>query len=273
MRRRAAIDQREPPPPRAQPDSREQPAVPSPTRRGIAIDGNKVWVSELTGIILVGVLLIALLSVTSVIIRNEQAIQKHDRKIDALKAEKINTARSIEIMRERLRIVELLNAVVGKRTSPEMVYKLADLVYTNSRQYGYSPELLLAVIAVESRFNPEALGRYRSGALSGALGLMQIKYPTALEVAKVLGIEGLKPKDLMDPEINMILGTAYLTTLISRFRSFKLGILAYNLGPGTVRGTLRRNEQLPMRYYEKVLAQYYRLKALGEQIGADDENY
>jgi len=95
---------------------------------------------------------------------------------------------------------------------------------------------------------------------------MQLKYPTALSVAKMLGIEGLKRQDLMDPETNIILGTAYLTTLISRFKSFKLGIIAYNLGPGTVRSTLSRREALPMRYYEKVLAQYYMLKKMGEEL-------
>jgi soluble lytic murein transglycosylase-like protein len=183
-----------------------------------------------------------------------------------MRAEKINLTRDIEAMREKDRLVKLMNAVVGSKTQPSTVLQLADLVYKNSRQYGYNPELLLAVIAVESQFNPEALGRYKSGTLSGALGLMQVKYVTARAMANTLGMEGITPGDLLDPEINLILGTAYLTMLVSRFKSFKLGLLAYNLGPTTVRGSLARNEKLPMRYYEKVLAQYYKLKALGAEL-------
>jgi len=246
-------------------------AAPSPTRRAVAISGNKIWVSEPVAIILICALLIPLVYITVIIIRNEHDIQEAESQITALKSEKITLTHQIESMRERDRLVRLLNEVLGKRAKPETVYKLADLVYTNSRQYGYSPELLLAVIAVESRFNPEALGRYRSGSLSGALGLMQIKYPTALDVAKVLKIEGLKSSDLLEPEMNVILGTAYLTILITRFKSFKLGIMAYNLGQGTVRRTLARNEQLPTQYYEKVLTQYYRLKALGAQLDEKDD--
>jgi soluble lytic murein transglycosylase-like protein len=231
--------------------------------------GKKIWVSELASIAIICVLLAALLSVSLVIIRNERAIHDADRRIAELRAEKINLARDIEAMREKDRLIKLMNAVVGGKTTPATVQKLADLVYKNSRQYGYAPELLLAVIAVESHFNPEALGRYRSGTLSGALGLMQIKYVTARTMANMLGMEGIEPDDLLDPEINMILGTAYLTTLVSRFKSFKLGLLAYNLGPTTVRGSLARNEKLPMRYYEKVLAQYYKLKALGVETAED----
>ncbi|MCL2183533.1 MAG: lytic transglycosylase domain-containing protein [Chitinispirillia bacterium] len=258
-------------------DTGEQPAAPDQagkrgqqapraTKRWVAVNGQRVWVSELTGIVLVCILLAALAYVTLTIISNEHTIDEQSREIIALQTEKISMSRSIETMRERLRIIELLKVVIGRKASPGLVYKLADLVYTNSHQYGYSPELLLGVIAVESRFDPGALGRYRSGTLSGAVGLMQLKYPTALDMAKVLGIEGLKPEDLTDPETNIILGTAYLTTLISWFKNFEVGIMAYNLGPGTVRGLRRRGEQLPMEYYEKILVQYYRLKALGEQM-------
>ncbi|MCL2220250.1 MAG: transglycosylase SLT domain-containing protein [Chitinispirillia bacterium] len=249
-----------------QPGAGPQQAAASSARHGIAIEGNRIWMSELTCIILVCILIVALFSMTAVIIHNEHTIHKHDDKIAQFEMEKISVTRDVNIMKERLRIVELLKVVIGRKSHPEWVYKLADLVYTNSLQYGYSPELLLGLIAVESKYDPEALGRYRSGALSDAVGLMQIKYPTALDMAKVLGIEGLKPEDLMNPEMNIILGTAYLTTLISWFKDFKVGVMAYNLGPGTVRGVLRRNETLPIEYYEKILVQYYRLKALGEQI-------
>jgi soluble lytic murein transglycosylase len=238
----------------------------TPRRPGIRFAGNKIWFSELASIMFVCALLASLLSVSFVIFKNGLAIQDLDREIAGIKAENHNAANRIEEMREMLRLVSLLDIVIGHKVQGPAVHQLAGLIYKNSVQYGYNPELLLAVIAVESRFDPGALGRYRSGTLSGALGLMQIKYETAREMANMLGMEGLKRQDLFNPEINVILGTAYLTTLITRFKSFQLGIIAYNLGPGTVRSTLSRKEALPMKYYEKVLVQYYRLKDIGDGL-------
>ncbi|MDR0305771.1 MAG: transglycosylase SLT domain-containing protein [Chitinispirillales bacterium] len=231
---------------------------------GIMFVGNKVWISELFSIVFICFLLIILLSISFIISRNAIAIHNLDKEIAVLKTEKVNSDHYIKGLREKNRLFKLMSAAAGKKVSEPIVRQLTDLVYQNSLQYGYNPELLLAVIHVESRFDPRALGRYRSGNLSGALGLMQVKYETALDVAKPLGIKNLKPEDLFDPEINLVLGTAYLTQLITRFKSFKLGILAYNLGPGTVRSTLSRKEQLPTRYYEKVLAQYYKLREMGK---------
>jgi soluble lytic murein transglycosylase-like protein len=232
----------------------------------IAFVGSKIWVSELTSIVLVCALLAALLPVTLVILRNEFTMSALDYDIAAAKAQKINMAHELAVMREKQRLVRLLDEVAEHKISSETIYRISDLIYQNSRQFGYSPELLLAVMSVESRFDPKAMGRYRGGGLSGAIGIMQIKYETAAETAKTLGMEKITRQDLLDPEINMILGTAYLMTLITRFNSFKLGILAYNLGPGTVRGSLARNEALPMRYYEKVLKQYYRLKEMEKNM-------
>ncbi|MFP4014407.1 MAG: transglycosylase SLT domain-containing protein, partial [Chitinispirillaceae bacterium] len=237
---------------------------PKPTahrsRVGILIVGKQLWISELSSIIFVCLLLVSLFSISFLILRNELSIRKMNREIAALEIEKINLSHSMDELKERNRLSSLLCTIVSKKVSTPVIGHLADLVYLNSRQFGYSPELLLAVISVESRFDAKALGRYRSGNLSGALGLMQLKYGTALEVAQNLGIEDLKPDDLFDPEKNVVLGTAYLTRLISQFKSFKLGLLAYNLGPGTVRSTLSRKERLPLRYYRKVLKQYYRLQ-------------
>ncbi|MCL2689305.1 MAG: transglycosylase SLT domain-containing protein [Chitinispirillia bacterium] len=233
-------------------------------RGGVMFVGNKIWISEFSSIFFICILSAVLIVISSIIFHNALAINNLDKKIAAVKTENLSMGRELKELREKNRLKRLMSATVGPRVPEATILKLVDIVYQNSRQFGYNPELLLAVIHVESRFDPRALGRYRSGDLSGALGLMQVKYETALEVAKPLGIKNLKREDLFDPEINMIIGTAYLTQLITRFRSFKLGILAYNLGPGTVRGTLARNEQLPTRYYERVLVQYYKLKSMRE---------
>jgi len=229
-------------------------------QRIIVFAGKNIWISELASIALLCVLLIPLLSVSFIIMKNEFTIHAQNQDIAAMKAEKVNILHDLAVMQEKERLVRLLDEIAGQKITTEARYRLADLIYQNSAQYGYSPELLLAVIAVESKFNPQALGRYRGGTLSGALGIMQIKYETASHIANTLGMGKINREDLMDPEINMVLGTAYLMTLITQFKSFKHGILAYNLGPSTVRSALVNKEPLPMRYYEKVLKQYYRIK-------------
>jgi hypothetical protein len=236
---------------------------------GMVFDRNGVWVSEFSSIIFICILLASLLYITRTILRNESAIHELDEKITVLKTEKVSMTHELETLREKQRVLLLMREVAGRRIRPDVIDRLANIVYTNSKQFGYSPELLLAVMAVESRFTPRALGRFRSGALSGALGLMQVKYETALFTARMLGIRGLTEEDLLDPEINTVIGTAFLTMMIGQFQSFELGIMAYNLGPGTVRGTLARREQLPTGYYQRVLTQYYRLKELGDRLEAE----
>jgi soluble lytic murein transglycosylase len=162
-------------------------------------------------------------------------------------------------LRERYRLVAAVKTVVGERIPDSTQFQLVDLVYRNSRRFGYDPLLVLAVIHVESVFDPRALGRYRDGRVSGALGLMQLKPATAREVAEDLDIELSGPSDLFRPEINIVLGVAYLTRLVSRFESFKLGLLAYNQGPGTIMQDLSARRPLSIRYYRKVLRSYYRL--------------
>ncbi|MDG5815477.1 lytic transglycosylase domain-containing protein [Chitinispirillales bacterium ANBcel5] len=227
----------------------------------------EIWVSELFSFIIASLIFICLLFLGSVIIRKEFVLRDLDTQIANHKKDTIHLRKDLLDLQERYHVSAVLKSTIRRNVQPNTIYRLTDIVLKNSRQFGYDPLLLLAVIEVESSFNPNALGRFRSGRLSGALGLMQIKYNTALEVADFLEIENLSPNDLFDPEINTVIGTAYLTRLISQFGSFKLGLLAYNQGPGTIRGYLIRKEPLSVGYYERVLASYYRMR---EQLNSYD---
>jgi soluble lytic murein transglycosylase len=113
-----------------------------------------------------------------------------------------------------------------------------------ARRNGLSPELLKALIKVESDFNPRAVSR------AGALGLMQIM-PENLAALRV--------QDPFDPWENIMGGTRYLNQMLQRFEGrLHLALAAYNAGPTIVE---RYNRIPPIReteeYVEKVLKYYH----------------
>jgi soluble lytic murein transglycosylase-like protein len=98
--------------------------------------------------------------------------------------------------------------------------RLEDVVATHARRHDLSPDLVRAVIRVESGWNPRAVSA------KGALGLMQLMPATAAEYGVA---------DPFDPEQNIRAGVAYLRKLIDRFDGrTELALAAYNAGPGAV---------------------------------------
>lgn len=228
-------------------------------RIGILFHGNKIWLSEILSYLIAALVLGILLTLGITVLRNELTQTHLARSIHALQAEMVQSENSLMILQDKVRIHTVISTFAKKRVSDSTILALTDLLHANSRQFGYDPLLLLAVMKVESVFDPEAKGRFRSGDLSGAFGLMQLKFATAQETATMLKMPPLSEEDLFKPDINMLLGTAYLTKLISRFRSFKLGIIAYNIGPEKVKETMRNKQELPLNYYKKVLHAYFTL--------------
>jgi hypothetical protein len=89
-----------------------------------------------------------------------------------------------------------------------------------ARRHDLDPELVRAVVAVESGFRPEAVSP------KGAQGLMQLMPATA----RSLGV-----KDAFDPAANLDGGTRHLRALIDRYGGdVKRALAAYNAGEGAV---------------------------------------
>ncbi len=114
-------------------------------------------------------------------------------------------------------------------------------------------ELIQAVIATESGFDPTALSP------KGAVGLMQVMPTTAQRY----GIEGDKKntieKKLQDPRVNIRTGTRYLRAMLDLFSGdLKLALAAYNAGEGAVK---RAGNQIPdyreTQNYVKTVMQLY----------------
>ena len=98
-------------------------------------------------------------------------------------------------------------------------------VEQQARRFGVDPDLLTAIIREESRFDPLAI----SGA--SARGLTQFVGPTARRLAQKLDWVDLDPADLLEPEVAITLGAAYLAELADRFKGNTGQVVAaYNAG-------------------------------------------
>lgn len=136
---------------------------------------------------------------------------------------------------------------LARELGPGAPAALAATLLEASRRHAIPPALVLAVIEVESRFDPYAVSP------KGALGLMQILPGTGAQVARRLGIAWRGPHTLFDPHANVRLGIAYLRELIDRYASVRAALAAYNWGPGEIDSRLRGGDALPAHYAERVL--------------------
>jgi soluble lytic murein transglycosylase len=236
-------------------------------RLGLLVHGNKIWISEFLSIFFLSIILLTFFTLTLLIVLDEAVIRSNTQRIAALAARKQAMAKSLGELSSKVKITDAMRAVLGGRLSAQTYSQLADLVQGNSSTYGYDPLLLLAVIEVESKFSAQASGQYKSGSASGAFGLMQLKIETAREIAASLGMRVKNTADLFRPDVNVVLGVAYLTQLISQFRSFKLGLLAYNQGRGAVLSQLAAQQPLSSVYYHRVLRSYYKFRAITDSLG------
>lgn len=106
--------------------------------------------------------------------------------------------------------------------------------------FGLEAALVLGVLRRESRFDEEA----RSGA--GAEGLMQLRPSTATKLAALLALPPGAAERLSDPAASILLGTHYLSLLLSRFEDPAIAVAAYNAGPAVVAEWVRARRAMPI---------------------------
>ena len=120
---------------------------------------------------------------------------------------------------------------------------LREVAALAARRHGLAPELVIAVVSVESGFRPQAVSP------KGAQGLMQLMPTTA----ESLGVE-----DAFDPEQNLDGGVRHLGQLLALYDGdVERALAAYNAGAGAVH---RHHGVPPYRetraYVRKVLERY-----------------
>jgi len=131
---------------------------------------------------------------------------------------------------------------VSQASGPE----LTRLAEEASRRYGLDPSLVLAVVAVESGFRPEAVSP------KGAQGLMQLMPRTAA----ALGVS-----DPLDPEQNLDAGVRHLEALLKQYNGdLRRALAAYNAGQGAVAKYSGVPPYRETREYVKRVLERYRAK-------------
>jgi soluble lytic murein transglycosylase-like protein len=126
--------------------------------------------------------------------------------------------------------------------------KLRPMIDAAAKRHGVDQDLVHAVIAAESGYNPAAVSR------AGAIGLMQVMPATAADY----GVRAAG--ELFAPETNVNVGTRHLKRLITKYRSVGQAIAAYNAGEGALESDRAMTYPETRRYAVQVIEFYRRNK-------------
>jgi len=136
--------------------------------------------------------------------------------------------------------VNQTNFAPGKAFSAQDIDAAIDQA---ASRHNVDPNLVRAVIKVESNFNPNAVSR------KGAMGLMQLMPQTARQ---------LKVENPFDPQQNVDAGVRHLKQLMESYGGdVKLTLAAYNAGQGAVARSAGVPHFAETRNYVKRITQLY----------------
>jgi soluble lytic murein transglycosylase len=106
------------------------------------------------------------------------------------------------------------------------------LIVKVAHEYDLDPRLIKAVVWRESRFQADMIGR------NGERGLMQVSEIAARDWATAKGVRDLRPEQMLTPEMNLEIGTWYLSKAVQRWNSednaVPFALAEYNAGKSRV---------------------------------------
>ena len=145
-----------------------------------------------------------------------------------------------------IRIAAPSKSVLNRLLRNQSLARFEAIINRHARSAGVDVNLVKAVMAAESGFNPNAISP------KNAQGLMQVIPPTAARY-------GVTTAQLMNPERNIYAGVRYLADLSRMFKGRpELIIAAYNAGEGAV---YKYNRQIPpykeTQNYVRTVLQFY----------------
>ena len=114
-----------------------------------------------------------------------------------------------------------------------------DIVTENAKRFSLAPEYVYGVMRQESAMNSIAKSH------AGASGLMQLMPATAKDVARELKIASPNRTALLQPKMNVQLGSKYLRSMLDRYDDQQvLATASYNAGPHRVKRWLPPRETM-----------------------------
>ena len=157
-----------------------------------------------------------------------------------------------------------LSPTVFNKLMIKKLYKkdYSEYVSKYAEEYEVDENLIYALIKAESNFNEKAVSH------QNAKGLMQLMQSTAQDLANRSQIK-LTKDNILDPDININLGTQYIASLLNKYDSIEVALAAYNAGSGNVdrwikNGTIKSDgsdiENVPYKetntYVRKIMRDY-----------------
>ena len=161
-------------------------------------------------------------------------------------------------------ILIALTAMPLKKLMIKKLYKkeYSEYVSKYANEYEVDENLIYALIKAESNFNAKAVSH------QNAKGLMQLMQSTAQDLANKCQIN-LTKDNILEPDININLGTQYIASLLTKYDSVEVALAAYNAGSGNVdkwikNGTIKADgsdiENIPYKetntYVRKIMRDY-----------------
>ncbi|MCO6545529.1 MAG: membrane-bound lytic murein transglycosylase MltC [Gilliamella sp.] len=155
--------------------------------------------------------------------------------------------------------------------------KFLPIVAEASNRYFIDERLILAIMEVESAFNPYAVSR------TDALGLMQVQQHTAgRDIFKLRGKSGEPSrKFLLDPRNNVDMGTAYLSLLKTKYLaginnpiSLRYAMItSYNGGAGSVLRTFSNDRNEAINIINSMTPKQVYRKLATSHVSRESRNY
>ncbi|WP_392566676.1 membrane-bound lytic murein transglycosylase MltC [Utexia brackfieldae] len=159
----------------------------------------------------------------------------------------------------------------------ERAHKFLPLVKTAAQNYRLDEALILAIMKVESNYNPFAVSR------SDALGLMQVQQHTAgRDLYSAWGKSGEPSRSfLLEPKNNIDMGSAYLAMIRDRYLvgirnpiSMKYAMItSYNGGAGSVLMTFSKDRSKAVDEINRLSPEQVYQKLTSDHASAESRNY